>query len=261
MSLLLPAALIDKPRPWLMAHRGNRRACPENTLAAFRRAFADGADLLETDLHLTADGVFVCIHDSTIDRTTNGNGEVARMSLRQVKSFRADCGRVEFDEERVPTLAETVAILPEHALLALELKSDRFLESAVAGRLVAELDASGVRDRCVMLSFSRARLQAVRREARDIPIGWITLSRLWPATGCELLGPFWPLLLLNPFYAALAHRRGQIVCPLDPLPDRRLGLYHRLGCDAVLSDDPAATRAALDRLATTTGGFPDQNPS
>jgi len=257
---LLPAALIDKPRPWLMAHRGNRRACPENTLAAFRQAFADGADLLETDLQMTADGFFVCIHDSTVDRTTSGHGEVARMSLRQLKSLHANCGRVEFDEERVPTLAETLAILPADALLALELKSDRFLESAVAARLVAELDESGVRGRCVVLSFSWPRLHAVRREAEEIPIGWITLSRPLPATGCELLGPFWPLLLLNPFYTSRAHRRGQIVCPLDPLPDGRLRLYRQLGCDAVLSDDPAATRAALDRLATRTGGSPDHAP-
>jgi glycerophosphoryl diester phosphodiesterase len=117
-----------------------------------------------------------------------------------------------------------------------------------------------VRDRCVLLSFSRARLEAVRGKAGDIPIGWITLARPWPATGCELLGPFWPLLLLNPFYTALAHRRSQIVCPLDPLPDRRLGLYRRLGCDAVLSDDPAATRVALDRLAPGTHRSPGPTP-
>ena len=46
-----------------MAHRGNRVACPENTLASFRRALEDGADILETDLYVSADGTFVCIHD------------------------------------------------------------------------------------------------------------------------------------------------------------------------------------------------------
>jgi glycerophosphoryl diester phosphodiesterase len=244
----LPLALIGKPRPWLMAHRGNRRACPENTLAAFRRAFADGADLLETDLQLTADGEFVCIHDATVERTTNGRGEVSAMTLRQLKSLRADCGRPGFDGERVPTLAEAADCLPKDVLLALELKSDRFLEQAIAGRLVAELEALGVRDRCVVLSFSRARLLTVYRAADELPIGWITLSGPWPLAGFDLLGPFWPLLFVNPLYAALAHRRGQIVCPLDPQPEKRLGFYRRLGCDAVLSDDPELTRAALDRL-------------
>ena len=67
-------ALAHKVKPYVMAHRGNRVACPENTLASFRRALADGADLLETDLHLSSDGRLVCIHDATVDRTTNGKG-------------------------------------------------------------------------------------------------------------------------------------------------------------------------------------------
>ncbi len=248
MRRQLPPALTGKPRPWLMAHRGNRRACPENTLAAFRRAFADGADLLETDLQLTADGEFVCLHDGTVDRTTSGRGAVSAMTLRQLRSLSADCGRPEFAGERVPTLADAADCLPNDVLLALELKSDRFLEPAVASRLAAELQALGVRDRCALLSFSRARLQTVQRAAQELPTGWITLSQPWPPAGPELLGPLWPLLIVNPLYAALAHRRGQIVCPLDPQPDKRLRLYRRLGCDAVLSDDPGTTRAALDRL-------------
>ena len=71
-----------------MAHRGNRVACPENTLAAFRRALDDGADIIETDLHVTADGEFVCIHDATVDRTTDGRGPVAGMTLGHVASKR-----------------------------------------------------------------------------------------------------------------------------------------------------------------------------
>ena len=71
-----PLILPGKEKPYLMAHRGNRILCPENTLASFRQALQDGADLLETDLHLTADNVFVCIHDETLDRTTDAAGPV-----------------------------------------------------------------------------------------------------------------------------------------------------------------------------------------
>lgn len=241
--------MIGKPRPWLMAHRGNRRGCPENTLSAFRRAFAEGADLLETDLQLTADGEFVCIHDGTVDRTTDGTGSVSQMTLNQLQALSASCGRPEFARERVPSLAELAAILPQEVLVAIELKSDRFLEPAVARRLADELTALGIRTRTAVLSFSQARLQAVGAAAPDLPTGWITLSHPWPVAGFDLLGPFWPLLLANPLYIVAAHRQGQIVCPLDPSPDRRLGLYRRLGCDAVLSDDPGATRRALDRIA------------
>ena len=100
-----PLVIPNRPKPYLMAHRGNRVACPENTLAAFRRALVDGADILETDLHLTADGVFVCIHDATVDRTTDGHGPVAEMTLAQVKSLSASYGRPEFQGEQVPTLS------------------------------------------------------------------------------------------------------------------------------------------------------------
>ena len=77
-----------KPKPLLMAHRGNRVLFPENTIAAFKQAFTDGADILETDLHLSSDDEFICIHDATVDRTTNGIGEVKDLSLKDLKSFR-----------------------------------------------------------------------------------------------------------------------------------------------------------------------------
>ena len=70
-----------------MAHRGNRTLFPENTLAAFTQAFRDGADILETDLHLSAEGDFICIHDATVDRTTNGSGEVKNLKLAEIKSY------------------------------------------------------------------------------------------------------------------------------------------------------------------------------
>jgi glycerophosphoryl diester phosphodiesterase len=249
MSTHGPAlALPGKTKPYLIAHRGNKAVCPENTLAAFRQALADGVDIIETDLHLTADGVFVCIHDATVDRTTGGSGAVARMTLAELKTLSAAYGRPDFQAERIPALAELAALLPDDVVLALELKTDRFLEPEVCRQLVAELDRMGVRERTVVLSFSLPRLQAVQAVAPGTPIGWITLSRPWPLHGAQLLGPRWPLLLLNPLYVWLAHRRNQLVCPLDPAPDKRLRLYRWLGCDAVLSDDPGATRQSLRHL-------------
>lgn len=243
MTLALPG----RPKPYVMAHRGNRVACPENTLAAFQRALADGADLLETDLHVTADGVFVCIHDHTLERTTDGQGPVEARTVAELKQVSAGCGRPEFAAERIPTLAEVAALLPADRALALELKSDRFLEPAVCRRLADELEALGVRARTVVLSFTLARVRAVRAAAPDIPIGYITLNDPLPLADAALFGPLWPLLLANPFYVLLAHARGGVVCPLDPAPDGRLWLYRLLGCDAVLSDDPAATLRALGR--------------
>ena len=216
-------------------------------MAAFQRALQDGADILETDLHLTADGVFACIHDGTVDRTTDGHGAVAEMTLQQLKGLSASYGRPEFQAERIPALSELTSILPQDVALALELKTDRFLEPDVCQQLAGELAAAGVRERSVLLSFSLPRLRAVRAVAPDIPAGWISLFRAFPLPEVQLTGPLWPVLLLNPWYVWIAHRAGQVVAPLDSTPDSRLWYYRLLGCDAVLSDDPGSTVQALGR--------------
>lgn len=230
-----------------MAHRGNRAVCPENTLAAFRQALQDGADLLETDVHLSADNFFVCIHDDTLDRTTDGQGPVKDKTLAELKEYSASYGRPEFNEERIPTLAELAAILPPDVGLALELKIDDFLQPEVARKLSEELKSLGIHDRVVIISFSLERLKAVQAVDADIPAGWITMTGLRPITGVQLLGPFWPLLLLNPGYIRQARTRGQIACPLDSHGEKRMWLYRWLKCDVIMSDDPAALARAMGR--------------
>lgn len=234
-----------KTKPYVMAHRGNLVTCPENTLAAFNQAITDGADILETDLHLTSDQEFVCIHDSTVDRTTDGIGTVSEMTLAQIKSLSAAYGRPEFEFERIPTLSEVIGILPPDLILAIELKTDSFFDTEVCKRLIAELDHNQIRERTIVFSFSLSRLQVVRAIAPDIISGWITMTKPWPFVDAQLLGPLWPLILANPFYVWMAHLRGRAVCPLDPTPDSRLWLYKWLGCDAILTNDPYKTCKAL----------------
>lgn len=242
-KLILP----QRMKPYLMAHRGNKVDCPENTLAAFQRALLDGSDIIETDLHLSADDHLICIHDPTLDRTTDGSGAISELTLDQIKGVSASYGRAEYDAEKVPTLPELLEILPQGIGLALELKSDAFLDEAVCQRLADELQRFEVQDRTVILSFSMDHLHTFRKVLAETPTGWITLNNGWPISGVELIGPFWPWLFINPTYVAIAHRQSQLVCPLDPLPDRRLRYYKLLGCDAILSDNPAATARALGR--------------
>lgn len=237
-----------RSKPYIMAHRGNRAHCPENTLASFRRAVEEGADILETDLHLTADGVLVCIHDATVDRTTDGTGPVAEMTLSELKQLSASYGHPEFAGERIPILDEVIALLPPDRALALELKTDRFLGPAVARQLVSQLRAGGIFDRTVLLSFHLDYMQSVQQEAPDLPIGLISMTNPFPVKGVQLIGAFWPVLLINPFYVKMAHRNGQATCPLDPNPDKRLRWYKRMGFDAILSDDPGETIRLLRNL-------------
>jgi len=244
----MQALFGDKKRPFLMAHRGNRALYPENTLVSFRQAVQDGADILETDVHLSADGEFICIHDATVDRTTDGSGAIADMTVEEIKALRTLDPAGNPTDERIPTLQEVAAALPSQTALALELKTDRFLEAEVCRRFAEELRRSKIFARSFALSFSLPRLQSLQRAAEELPIGWISMSRLLPDRQVELIGPFWPLVYFNPCYVAQVHRRGMFVCPLDPKPEKRLRHYLKLSCDAVISDNPAVTRAALDRL-------------
>lgn len=239
--------LTGRLKPYVMAHRGNRVRYPENTLTAFKQAIADGADILETDVHLTADGVLVCIHDSTVDRTTDGSGRVAAMRLDEIRRFNAAASMPTISPEPVPTLAELVELIPRDVALAVELKDEKFYAADKAQKLVDVLVSKGLQDRSVVLSFHLEHLDAMRSVAPDVPIGLITLSKPYPVSGVQMIGPFWPLLVINPFYVWRAHRRGQLVCPLDPVPEPRLWYYQMLGCDAVLSDDPGTTCRALGR--------------
>jgi len=90
---------FDLPRPLSIAHRGCAGEAPENTIAAFERALAQGAGVLESDIHLTCDGVPVLIHDATVDRVTDGSGAVAELSAEALGRcdagyrFSADGGR------------------------------------------------------------------------------------------------------------------------------------------------------------------------
>src|ERR687897_3596137 len=112
----------------IYAHRGASAIHPENTLRAFRHALAIGVDGIELDVHATADGIPVVIHDRDVERSTNGTGYVDEMPLARLETF--DAG----DGERVPTLAEVLALVGDAAHLDVEIKGTG-IERAVLGVL------------------------------------------------------------------------------------------------------------------------------
>lgn len=240
--------LPGKTRPYLMAHRGNRAKFPENTMAAFYQAIKDGSDIIETDLHLSRHDDFICIHDDTVDRTTNGTGLVNGLSIEEIKMFKALDKFGNETDQGVPLLSELAEILPADIALALELKSDRFLEADVCRKLGYLLEDKKVLSRTIAISFSLDRLQVIRDSVPEIPVGWITLKRIIPDKDVDLIGPLWPILYLNPFYVRSAHKRNVLVCPLDPDPAPRLEAYIKKGCDAVLADNPGEVRLLINQI-------------
>ena len=155
--------LLELDRRPVIAHRGGAARAPENTLEAMRLGIADGADGLEFDVRLSADGEVVVIHDATVDRTTDGAGSVERMTLSELRSldagFRFNAGPPDPARKikyRIPTLDEVLRSFPGIPLI-IEIKAP--LAASETRRLIEKHGADG---RCLVDSFSSTALTVFR---------------------------------------------------------------------------------------------------
>ncbi len=169
--------------PRLIGHRGARMTAPENTLSGIRQAHVEGATWVEFDVKLTADGVPVLIHDETVDRTTDGSGAVADMSLARIKQL--DAGTpfdAAFAGERVPTLVDALALMASLGMgFNLEVKPcpGRERETALVALDTVRKHWTGPTP--IFSSFKAASLAAVRDAGPEMPRGYLA----------EALGPDW----------------------------------------------------------------------
>ncbi len=245
------SAILSRPKPYMLAHRGASKHAPENSLAAFRLAVEAGAEMVETDLWFSRDGQIVCHHDATLRRMTGRPERVVDMTVDELRRLRL---RSRFDarfpDERLPTLDDVLDLLPPSVGLVVELKDRRFASPEWAAKLARQA-AERVATRTIMaISFHGRLLWGVRAAEPAFQIAHIPVVAPFPVQQVDAFGPIWPLLVLNPGYVAWVHRRGKWLCPLDPQPHKRLRWYLRLGVDAILTDDPAETRARIARLRT-----------
>lgn len=233
-------------RPRLIAHRGIPRRLPENTLLGFRHAVEEGADILETDLWVTADGVIVCHHDRTLERVTDRAGAIPELGLAEVKRARvsrSDHGSFGVSDA-IPTLEELLAAVPASVGLALELKDPQLGAPEAARLLTAALEARVAAGTVMLLGFEEELLWAARRCDPRVWIAKIEEYGPEPHFAGNGIGTIPQAMAANPGYMAAARAQGLWVCPLDPEPEPRLGWYRQLGVDALLTDDVAVTRSA-----------------
>jgi glycerophosphoryl diester phosphodiesterase len=160
------------------AHRGFSGEYPENTLAAFRAAIAAGADMVELDVHLTRDNEVVVIHDDTLERTTDGKGNVADKTLAQLKAL--DAGfkfNPRFSGERIPTLAEVLEAARGRILVNIELKKGKnfpYTMEELADKTLAVVEKAKMTDQVLFSSFDPAAVDRIREIAPRLPIAVIT---------------------------------------------------------------------------------------
>lgn len=177
--------LLDPDARPVVGHRGAAAHAPENTLVSFARALDDGADALELDVRVTADGVPVVHHDAVLERTTDGRGAVGAHTLAELRRldagarFTRDGGRTHPYRGTgvvVPTLAEVLTTFPATSLIV-EIKT-----ASASAAVRALLERHGAERRCVVASFVAAALDPFRGTAFALGATQRDVARLLAAT-------------------------------------------------------------------------------
>ncbi|MEP7118414.1 MAG: glycerophosphodiester phosphodiesterase [Acidobacteriota bacterium] len=259
-----PPAVFASDRPLVFGHRGGAKLGPENTITAFARGLAAGADGVECDVRLSADGVAVVIHDPTLDRTTDRTGPVGALSAVALARVDATCRFQPADPALavtapvgVPTLQDVLEQFPG-ARVIIELKdTDDRLAYAVAALVLA----LGAQERVCVGSFNPTVLATLRAIAPGIVTSASrseaqrTLARSWipfPRFGAAAYRAFQVpersgrLHVVRPAFVRQAHREGAVVqvWTVDAPDDvRRLLDY---GVDGLISDRPDVTVPVRD---------------
>ncbi len=168
----------DGTRFLKIAHRGYSERYPENTILAFEQAIRSGTDMIELDVRLSKDGRIVVIHDDRIDRTSDGSGKVADMTLAELKRYSFNNGMTQYGFIGIPTLEETLDLVGERVALNIEIKERPDRQGAIEERLFALLRELGAEDRVIVSSFDVDVLRRMKRIAPVMRTAFI-YDRVW----------------------------------------------------------------------------------
>jgi len=240
--------------PLVIAHRGASFFAPENTLSAFRLAAELGADAIELDAKLTADGHVVIHHDRTLDRTTNGSGPLSARTLEELQ--RLDAGSHldrEFAGECIPTLGQVFQELGDRLLMNVELTNyarpfDALPE--VVSRLIFEFGLIG---KILISSFNPIALMKMRRLAPEIPLGLLVMNSepTWLISFFRFITPYQAyhpsLSIVDEQVVQREHHLGRQVNVWTVNEGDQIRELLSMGVDGVITDVPDAAREVVEK--------------
>ncbi len=236
---------MSRSAPLVIAHRGASADRPENTLPAYALAVEQRADMIEIDLHRTADGAVVVAHDAELEGI-GGSGEIADAPLAAIRTLDAGAG------EPVPTLDEVLDGFGAALPFNLELKqSTRGRYEGLETQALAAVEARDLVARTLFSSFYDAVLAALRAASAQARIA-LLLSRRFPhgaleraaAVGAEALNP--EAVLVTPELVSDAHAAGLAVYPFTVDDADAMRRMLDWGVDGLFTNVPARMRALLD---------------
>jgi len=237
-------------RPRVFGHRGAMGYAPENTFASFEQAVEIGVDAIELDVHLTADGEVVVIHDHELDRTTDGEGIVGEKTLAELKSV--DAGRrfgEEFTGQRIPTLGEVLEWAQGRCVLDIEIKGGPWPYPGLEAKVVELIREHEMTDETMVISFHHPTVATVKSLAPEIAVGTLWSARpLDPVgvargAGANAILPMWPYC--DAETVERAHLAGLSVHPWTVSEPRAIERLIALGVDSICSNHPDVVVGAL----------------
>ncbi|MEK9164441.1 MAG: glycerophosphodiester phosphodiesterase family protein [Chloroflexota bacterium] len=241
--------------PAVIAHRGASAAAPENTLAAFTSAAALGADAVELDVKLSKDGVPIIMHDPTVDRTTDGRGRVADLTLAALKRLDAGAKKdAKFAGERVPTLAEVFEAVADtrSVWINVELTNYTTRGDGLERAVVELIGRMNFRRRVLLSSFNPLALRAVKVFDPGLPVAQLTAQRMPVYLREAWLAPFAPHEARHPDVAQLQQKgvafykkRGYRVNVWTNNDPEDMKLFASQGVDGLITDVPEVARQMM----------------
>jgi len=262
-----PYYTAERPAVMVIAHQGGNHLWPDNTLFAFQNALDLGVDVLEMDLHITSDDVLVIIHDETVDRTTDGSGEVEQMTLAEIKAL--DAGYHWTRDEgatypyrgqgiRIPTLEEVFQAFPGQRM-TIEIKKT---ERSMAAPFCAMIRKYNMQERVLVASFHDERMAEFRAECPEVATSsarqettiFVLLTKVFLG---GLVSPEFHSLqvpkessgitVMTPGFVQAAHARNLKVEPWTINDPEQMKLYLEWGVDGMITDRPDLLLEILGR--------------
>ncbi len=245
---------VDLKRPTIIAHRGSSAYAPENTLAAFSLALRQGADGIELDVKLSADGHVVVMHDDTVDRTTNGSGRVRAMTLPELKKL--DAGSKfppKFMVQEIPTLDEVFDLLGGELFINVELTNYSSPTDDLPEKSISIMKKHGLKSGVMFSSFNFMALIRARSLDPRIPLGYLVHQGEAEAAFRSKLVRFSPTMAVHPPFidvnTDLIHRARQSNCRIFTFtvdqPEIMKQLF-TLGVDGIFTNDPVTALKERD---------------
>ncbi|AMB98850.1 glycerophosphodiester phosphodiesterase [Aerococcus urinaehominis] len=171
----------------VIAHRGYSKLYPENTMLAFKKAAEYDIYGIELDVQLSKDGTVVICHDESVERTSNGQGEIKDLTINELKELTFDKGMASaqgqvHEDITIPTLDEFLAWIQPHPLIInIELKTNLYSYPGIEKKVAQLIDQYGLADRTIVSSFNHESLMTFKELAPHVKLGFLTAQQLYQA--------------------------------------------------------------------------------